>query len=147
MLLSRRQLDALLAQAASASQEVCGVLIGRRVPEPVLERIVAGRNVHPRPEQHFLLDAATLLQADVEAHAAGLELIGFYHSHPNGRTLPSATDRRDAWHNTIMLIIGAEAGRRPSISAWVVTGDGSARPESIRPRPEHGTRPEQREQR
>lgn len=135
------QLLTLCQHAAGTAEEVCGVLLGRREPALTLRTIVVGRNVHPRPAQHFLLDAATLLQADAEARARDLEIIGFYHSHPNGRPLPSPTDRQTAWPGYLMLIVG-QTGGRCAVSAWVVA-DGSLRPESIRPRPMAGARPAQ----
>lgn len=134
---------ALFRHAATSDHEVCGVLIGRRAPRLTLETIVAARNVHPAPAQHFLLDAPTLLHADSAARAAGLALIGFYHSHPNGVLLPSITDRRDAWPGYLMLIVAVERGRPRGMSAWIISADGRLRPESIRPRASEEARPDQ----
>jgi proteasome lid subunit RPN8/RPN11 len=139
--LSSQQIAALFRHAATSEHEVCGVLIGRRAPRLTLETIVAARNVHATPNQHFLLDAPTLLRADAAARAAGLELIGFYHSHPNGVLLPSTTDRGAAWPGYLTLIVAVERGRPRSLSAWIITADGRLRPESIRPRFLRGARP------
>ena len=133
--LRREHIAALFEHAATTDHEVCGVLIGRRRPSLVLESIVAARNIHATPQQHFLLDAPTLLRADAEARAAGLEIIGFYHSHPNGLTLPSPTDRRAAWPGYLALIVGVKHGRPRGLSAWIIAAAGRLRPESIRPHP------------
>lgn len=135
MQLHHEHIAAIFAHAATSDHEVCGVLLGRHRPQLALERVVAAQNVHPTPQHHFLLDAPTLLRADHEARAAGLEVVGFYHSHPNGRLLPSPRDRHDAWPGYLMLIVATVAGRSPTLSAWIVTTDGSLRAETIRPRP------------
>lgn len=141
MQLHPEQIAAIFAHAATTDREVCGVLIGRRAPHLTLERVVAAENVHPTPQRHFLLDASTLLRADHAARAAGLELIGFYHSHPNGLLLPSLSDRRDAWPGYLVLLVAVAGHQTRALSAWIVTADGSLRPETIRPRPTAGARP------
>lgn len=123
------QLQTLLDLAASSSDEVCGVLIGRSDPLQ-LRAIVPGRNVHPQPQRHFLLDAATLLRADQQARSTGDAIIGFYHSHPNGHATPSASDRADAWPDQIMLIVASGHGQHRYLCAWTVR-DGVLVPEPI----------------
>ncbi|PLS76959.1 MAG: peptidase [Chloroflexi bacterium] len=118
MLLARHQLDMLFAHAATGSTEVCGILTGRAWPGVVVESVIAARNVHPQPQRHFLLDAATLLQADHAARVRGHTIIGFYHSHPNGLALPSALDHREAWPQLLTVIIAVEQGRPRCLSAW-----------------------------
>ena len=118
MLLSRQHLDALFAHAATGVNEVCGILVGRCVPTPVVESIVPARNMHPVPQRHFLLDAATLLQTDDAARARGQAIIGFYHSHPNGIALPSPEDRRLAWPAMLTLIVAMEQGEPRYLCAW-----------------------------
>lgn len=129
----------LLRHAASAPDEVCGVLLGRSAPRLRLEAIVAGRNVHPQPRAHFLLDAATLLVADRQARAAGQAIIGFYHSHPGGQPLPSAADRRDAWPGYLYLIVAVP---QRALTAWLCAADGRLHPATIRPRPRAEARPD-----
>lgn len=146
MQLHLEQIAAIFAHAATSDREVCGVLIGRRAPQLVLERVVTAQNVHPTPQHHFLLDAATLLRADHLARAAGLEIIGFYHSHPNGLVLPSSSDRRAAWPGYLVLIVAVMSTQSRALSAWIVAADGRLRPETIRPRPTAGARPASIEQ-
>ncbi|HEX6293291.1 MAG TPA: M67 family metallopeptidase [Herpetosiphonaceae bacterium] len=132
MYLQRHHLAALFDLAA-ADAEVCGVLLGRRAPHIALTMIVAGHNVHPTPRQHFLLDAPTLLKGDARARAAGDELIGFYHSHPNGSAVPSPHDRRDAWPGYVYLIVAVERGQPRSVCAWICDAAGTLRPEPLLP--------------
>ena len=133
MYLQRRQIAMLFAVAASASAEVCGVLIGQRTPHVVIDVIAAGRNLHPTPQRHFMLDAQTLLQADTQARAAGCEIVGFFHSHPSGSALPSRHDLRDAWPHYMYLIIALDHGTPQYLSAWVCDSSGRFRPEPVMP--------------
>ncbi len=133
MYLQRRQLATLFRIAAASSAEVCGVLIGQRVPSLTIDAIVAGQNLHPTPQYHFILDAQTLLQADTQARRAGHEIIGFFHSHPNGSAVPSPHDLRDAWPNHVYVIVALAAGAPQYLSAWVCEAGRRFRPEPIMP--------------
>ncbi len=80
----------LLAEAARASpREACGLLLGRA---GVIEAVQPAANVSPDPLIRFEIDPAALFAAHRGARAGGPELIGYYHSHPAGHPLPSATD-------------------------------------------------------
>lgn len=132
MQLQPEHIVAIIAAAAGSTSEVCGVLIGQRTPQLVVHGIVPGRNLHARPQQHFLLDAQTLLQADAQARATGDEIVGFYHSHPHGSALPSSHDRRDAWPGYLYLIVAVERGVPRYFCAWICRPDGVFQSEPIR---------------
>ncbi|MEN9683612.1 MAG: hypothetical protein RLZZ427_1363 [Pseudomonadota bacterium] len=76
----------------AAPQEACGLLLG----EAEITAVQPCRNVHPDPLQHFEIDPAALISAHRAARAGGAQVLGYYHSHPNGRAEPSATDRAAA---------------------------------------------------
>ncbi len=116
MRLAAAALRQLLALAQAAPQhEVCGVLLGPRADHAAT--IVAGRNVAAAPATTFLLDAATLLAADAQARAAGLCVVGFFHSHPASVPFPSSSDRASAWPDTWHLIVG-RVGATWAVTAW-----------------------------
>ncbi|WP_100259530.1 Mov34/MPN/PAD-1 family protein [Qipengyuania seohaensis] len=88
--LSSRLVEAMVSQAASAHpRECCGVLLGEggRITEVRL-----ATNVHPQPERHFEIDPQQLVDAHRDARNGGPAVLGYYHSHPNGRESPSAED-------------------------------------------------------
>ncbi len=118
MRLTRQQLNEIFEHCASTDEEVCGLLVGRRQPELEIRRIIRGRNVHPKPTHHFLLDAATLLRAEASSPRRESEIIGFYHSHPTSSAFPSLQDRRDAWPNMLMVIVAVVEGRPRYLSGW-----------------------------
>ncbi len=131
MILSRVHLDQMLTHAASSAAEVCGVLVGRRRPSLVVGSVIAGANLHPTPDRHFLLDAATLLRADAEARVVGHTIVGFYHSHPRSAAVPSPVDRHESWPDHLMIIIGTTQGGARYACGWLVGQDGVVHPAPI----------------
>lgn len=99
-------IEAVLQHAAlAAPEEACGLLLGR-------EGTIAGaqrtRNVALTPESHFEIDPQALIDAHRSARGEGPEVIGYYHSHPQGACEPSATDRAMAASDgSIWAIIAA----------------------------------------
>lgn len=79
------------AAGAAHPREACGILLGEGA------RIATAReaaNVHPAPETHFEIDPQALIDAHRAARAgAGPQVVGYFHSHPVGEPVPSATDR------------------------------------------------------
>ncbi|WP_435203044.1 M67 family metallopeptidase [Qipengyuania sp. 902] len=81
---------ALLAEAEQAHpNECCGILLGEGER---IDDILPAANVHPHPATHFEIDPQTLIDAHRAARAGDPQVVGYYHSHPNGRAEPSATD-------------------------------------------------------
>jgi proteasome lid subunit RPN8/RPN11 len=88
---TREVIERLVSQAAAAHpRECCGILFGS---SEHISSAVAAPNVHQEPETHFEIDPQTLIDAYRAERRGGPEVIGFYHSHPIGEAIPSATDR------------------------------------------------------
>lgn len=84
----------LLAEARAADpRECCGLLLG-----PVsgrgcrIDQAVPTPNVSPEPLIRFEIDPLALLAAHKAARAGGPQVLGYFHSHPVGHPVPSATD-------------------------------------------------------
>jgi desampylase len=100
----------LLAEAAKAvPNECCGLLLGRA---GVVSEARPAANIAPDPALHFEIDPAVLFAAHRAAREGGLELLGYYHSHPEGHPLPSATDCEHASGDgrAWAIIAGGELG-------------------------------------
>ena len=83
-------IDALVAEAARASpRECCGLLLGEGGR---IDAALPARNVHPQPSTHFEIDPQALIDAHRAARSGGAQVIGYFHSHPNGLARPSDTD-------------------------------------------------------
>lgn len=94
-------------------RECCGVLFGHRTggesDGPEVLRALPCRNVAERPETSYRIDPAELIAAQREARGLGLEIIGFYHSHPGHPAEPSARDLEEAeWDGCSYLVISVE---------------------------------------
>lgn len=88
--LRRAMLDQVLAAARAAmSRECCGLLVGRGA---CVTRAIPIENV-AESDHRFELHAWQQVRAEQAAHLAGDDILGVYHSHPVGRTAPSAADR------------------------------------------------------
>jgi proteasome lid subunit RPN8/RPN11 len=89
-----------------APEECCGMLIG--AAGDVLECVPA-RNIADRPTVRFLIDPHDHVRALRSARARGLDVVGFYHSHPRSPAVPSETDRAEATYaDQLLLIVSLE---------------------------------------
>ena len=77
----------------AAPNEACGLLLGQG---GVIESAEICANVAPDPARHFEINPAALIAAHKAEREGGAQLIGYWHSHPNGLAEPSATDREKA---------------------------------------------------
>ncbi len=102
--------------AAAAPREGCGLLVGRSGPDTTDVRyVVATKNlVDPREARcRYLLDPSGFLRADRAARARGLEIVGFWHSHPTSPAFASPLDRACAWEGYVYLIVAPAAPAAP----------------------------------
>jgi proteasome lid subunit RPN8/RPN11 len=65
---------------------------------------VPARNLASSPNR-FLIDPKDHLDARRNARARGLEVVGFYHSHPHSPPEPSATDVAEASYPDALYLI------------------------------------------
>ncbi|WP_211330703.1 desampylase [Halalkalicoccus subterraneus] len=115
---SRGAYDSVLAHArAGAPEEVCGVLGGEGETVTSADPVP---NVADCPTRRYEIDPEEQLRA-IEAVESDGELLGFYHSHPEGPSEPSATDRAQAtWADTYYVIVSLP---EESVTAWYWTGE------------------------
>lgn len=101
-------LATLLKEATKAHpRECCGLLLGQGAR---IDRALPAANVHAEPERHFEIDPAALIAAHRAAREGGPQVLGYYHSHPNGRAEPSSED----------IAMAERAGR-----FWAIIADGN----------------------
>ena len=112
-------LDRLLEAAAEAfPRECCGVLVGQADPRTVIDAVaVANRSDRPH-ERHFAIDPRDLMRIERDARRAKMDVIGFFHSHPNGSALPSETDREAAWPVYSYVIVAASKDGAGEMRSW-----------------------------
>ena len=99
--------DVIAHAKESQPLECCGVLLGRpdRITQSVRARNLADSSTR------FLLDPNDHITARRAARAQGLDVVGFYHSHPHSQASPSATDLAEAaYPECVHLIVGLAEG-------------------------------------
>jgi proteasome lid subunit RPN8/RPN11 len=104
--------------------ECCGALLGEG------ERVLA---THPLPNvttegprRRFRIDDKDYLASERQASAAGLSLLGFYHSHPDHPAVPSQYDLDHAWPTFVYPIVSVMAGEAVALRAWMLRDDRTA---------------------
>ena len=114
----RRQLEWVVD--ASYPFEACGVMIGHADREKIfVEDVFHARNLSAeRARDRFLLDPEDHLAADRVARRRGLDVVGFWHSHPDHPAKPSATDLDSAWEDHSYLIVSAAAAGTGDFRSW-----------------------------
>jgi proteasome lid subunit RPN8/RPN11 len=91
----------------AAPTECCGLLLGHG--DTIVEA-VRTRNLAETPTR-FLIDPKDHIDRRRDARQRGLDVIGFYHSHPQSPALPSETDREEATYpNHLYFIVSLAAG-------------------------------------
>jgi proteasome lid subunit RPN8/RPN11 len=104
--------------------ECCGALIGR---DGVVTMTYALPNTTEEgPRRRFLVRPADYREAERRATAAGGDLLGFYHSHPDHPARPSQYDLDHAWPFFSYVIVSVRAGVSEDMTSWRLQEDRSA---------------------
>ena len=120
-------LDVMRAHAARAyPDECCGALVGEESGEErVLRHAWPLANAADAPQRRYVVDPADYRVSEQRARAAGLKLLGFYHSHPDAPARPSTTDLASAFPHLTYVIISVEGGEARDTTAWRLRDDRS----------------------
>ncbi len=74
-------------------------------------------------KNRFLIDPQEQLRVEKEARARGLDVLGYYHSHPDHPARPSNYDREHAWPWYSYIILSVEQGQASELTSWVLSED------------------------
>ena len=128
--------DALHAMRAHArathGHECCGALLGcASATGRTVEAVVPLANEAPETTRRYLIPATRVRTLERRAAEAGLDVVGFFHSHPDGTATPSAEDLDHAWPWYSYVIVPAGRDSMEPRS-WRLRPDrGGFRPEAI----------------
>jgi len=75
----------------------------------------------PEPFLREAQDDATLLAIQAQ-EAAGLDIVGIWHSHPDHPARPSETDRASAWPEWSYVIISLQRDGVRELRSWRLNG-------------------------
>ena len=124
--LAESDLSAIREHAeTSYPEECCGVMIGRAEgPLTQIERVVAMSNERQESRHNrYLISPEAVLAAHKEARGLGLDIVGYYHSHPDHPARPSEFDREHAWPGVSYLIVSIEKGHQVDARSWRLSDD------------------------
>src|SRR5260370_34879517 len=108
--------------------ECCGLLIGhfangRKV---VLETYpISNAREEEAKRNRFLIQPEELLEGERYAREKGMDVIGFYHSHPDCPAVPSQYDLDYAWPTYSYIIVSVNNERAEDLLSWEMEVDRS----------------------
>lgn len=124
---SRDVYDELVSRSRDGDErEVCGILAGRfDADHSVATTVYPATNAADQPRIRYAIDPEELLERIETIEDDGLDVIGFYHSHPAGPTAPSETDaERAAWPDRSYVIVALDGS--PYVGSWRWNADEEA---------------------
>jgi proteasome lid subunit RPN8/RPN11 len=105
-------------------EECCGGLLGRRGDPARVSRIERIDNVRDANRaRRYEVSPRDYLRLERLAAEEGVELLGFYHSHPDHPAVPSTYDRDHAFPFFHYLVCAVASGRPGEVTAWVLSED------------------------
>lgn len=127
--------DVILAEGRLRyPEECCGGLLGRveGPRERVIVRAVPVWNEQEdQRERRYLVGPREVMRLEDEADRDGLELLGFFHSHPDHPARPSETDRKLAWPWYSYIIVSVQRGEPRRLRSWRLVDDRSTFEEEV----------------
>ena len=133
MNISRTALEAIQAHGADGyPNEICGFMLGPKGDGEVTEVRPARNLIVDRARDRYEIDPRDHIRTQREADAAGLDIVGYYHSHPDHPAQASRFDTERAWAGYVYLIVSVENGEPVDANAFVADQDGGPfRPEPL----------------
>src|SRR5271156_4245531 len=116
--------------AETYPHECCGALLGR-------EELLDGRKIvreilgfyplvnrrEDSPQNRFSVTSEDVRAAEKAAREQQLEVVGWYHSHPDHPAYPSQYDREHAWPWYSYIIVSVANGKPAEMTSWRLNDD------------------------
>lgn len=105
--------------------ECCGILIGRftGATRVVFSIERCGNIAHGSLRNRYFIDPHEAIRAQRNARDHGLEIVGFYHSHPDHPPQWSSTDLEEAhWIGCSYVITKVDDGRAAVTKSFMLAG-------------------------
>jgi proteasome lid subunit RPN8/RPN11 len=122
--------------AETFPHECCGALLGRdsvavesgnseesETPREVLDLFPLVNRRDDSPRNRFAVAADDVRDAEKAARQHGLEVVGWYHSHPDHPAQPSQFDREHAWPWYSYIIVSVMSGAPAEMTSWRLNDD------------------------
>ncbi len=108
--------------------ECCGALIGMdsEAAREVVELLPLANRRNDSPRNRFEVTAEDVQMAEKKAKELSLEVVGWYHSHPDAPARPSEFDREHAWPWYSYIIVSVQQREPRDTTSWRLRDDRSA---------------------
>jgi proteasome lid subunit RPN8/RPN11 len=106
--------------------ECCGALLGKDgngAGREIVAVLGLANQRDDSPRNRFSVAPRDVIDADKAAQANGLEVVGWYHSHPDHPARPSEFDREHAWPWYSYVIVKVEKGEAREMRSWRLNED------------------------
>jgi proteasome lid subunit RPN8/RPN11 len=108
--------------------ECCGLMLGRFADgrKQVVETYaISNAREEEAKRNRFLIRPEELMRGEKHARDKGLDVVGFYHSHPDDVAVPSQYDLEHAWPTYSYIVMSVEKGRAVDLRSWEMEADRS----------------------
>ena len=106
--------------------EVVGILAGNRTNNEVARVVPLENERADSPANRYQVSGLVLARAEQAIEADGLEIVGYYHSHPDHPSQYSDFDRDHALPNMSYVIVSIRGGTFATVQSWRLLDDRSA---------------------
>ena len=108
--------------------ECCGLMLGRFAEgRKVVAQTypISNAREEEAKRNRFLIRPEELMRGEKYARENGFDVVGFYHSHPDDRAVPSQYDLEHAWPTYSYIVVSVEKGQAVDLRSWEMESDRS----------------------
>jgi len=107
------------------NEECCGAIFGynKDYGKDIKEIMKFKNEKDGNRQNRYLISPSEYLSAEKAAKEKNMELIGFYHSHPDHPAVPSKFDTDHAFPWFLYLIVSVGKGKAGDFRGWVLEED------------------------
>ncbi|HEY0762771.1 MAG TPA: M67 family metallopeptidase [Pyrinomonadaceae bacterium] len=108
--------------------ECCGLLLGRFEADAKVVREtypISNAREESAKRNRFLITPEELMRGEKYARSKEIEVVGFYHSHPDSPAVPSRYDLEHAWPTYSYIIVSTTPGNSGDLYSWEQEADRS----------------------
>lgn len=101
--------------------ECCGLLLGRFGEDGKIVHEtypISNAREESAKRNRFLITPEELMKGERYARSRDLEVVGFYHSHPDSSAVPSKYDLDHAWPTYSYIIVSTGEGQSSDLFSW-----------------------------
>ncbi len=125
MKITRSAFDEISKHASEGyPDEICGMLIASKGASTVTQTRRVRNTVVERARDRYEMDPLDQIRIQRECDDGGLEIIGYYHSHPDHPARASITDAQRSWAGPVYLIVACHSGTVVDANTFVAERDG-----------------------